>query len=63
MNGDGPIGESMTPRMTPHQEHDFYANRGNQTVHGPARRRKSKLTDPTHPPNTPDRLTSANPAT
>jgi hypothetical protein len=63
MNRDGPIEESMTSTMTPKEEHHFYANPDNQKFHGPARRRKSKLTDPTHRPNTPDRLTSANPAT
>ncbi len=37
----------MTSKMTRREEHDFYADPDNQTVHGPARRRKPKLPNPT----------------
>ncbi len=32
-------------KMTPQEEHDFYAKPENQTPQGPARRRSSKLTE------------------
>ncbi|MFN3256202.1 MAG: CopG family transcriptional regulator [Ilumatobacter sp.] len=35
----------MTKKMTPQEEYDFYAKPENQTLQGPARRRKSKLTE------------------
>ena len=35
----------MTTKMTPSEEHDFYADPKNQTPQGPARRRNPKLTE------------------
>ncbi len=35
----------MTKKMTPQEEHDFYAKPENQIPRGPGRRRKSKLTE------------------
>jgi len=35
----------MTKKMNPQEEYDFYADPTNQTPQGPARRRKSKLTE------------------
>lgn len=35
-----------TKKMTRQQEHDFFADPDNQTPQGPARRRRSKLSEP-----------------
>lgn len=35
----------MTKKMTPQEEYDFYDDPKNQTLHGPPRRRRSKLTE------------------
>jgi len=35
----------MTKKMSPQEEYDFYADPKNQTLHGPPRRRRSKLTE------------------
>ncbi len=35
----------MTKKMTPQEEYDFYADLGDQTLHGPPRCRRSKLTE------------------
>jgi len=35
----------MTKKMTAQEEYDFYADPKNQTPQGPARRRRSKLTE------------------
>jgi hypothetical protein len=34
-----------TKKMTPQEEHDFYADPENQTPQGPPRRRRPKLTE------------------
>ena len=52
----------MTKKMTPTEEHDFYADPENQTPQGPAQRRNSKLTElvPVRfPPETLDRIRNA----
>jgi predicted HicB family RNase H-like nuclease len=52
----------MNTKMTPQQEHDFYAQAENQTPQGAARRRSTKLTElvPVRfPPETLDRVRKA----
>ena len=38
-----------TKKMTRQEEHDIYADPDNQTPQGPARRRRSKLSEPVQP--------------
>lgn len=52
----------MTNKMTRAEEHDFYADPKNQVPQGPARRRKSKLTElvpVSFPPETLDKIRDA----
>lgn len=47
-------GVSMTNKMTPKEEHDFYADPDNQVLRGPARRRRGR--SGTSPPTRQEQL-------